>query len=213
MLEKNSYGNYIRPKKLKRNIFVRQDCPKVFSMNTVAYVVNPNFILKKNNMFEGNIGTCEIEERFSLDLDTLYEVNLLKKLVKMNNILKRIIVKNQNCIITGATGNLGKSISFILAEMGFDLILTDKSLNQLKNLKKEINKNYKCKVHIKVCDLSKETSRINLIKYVNKNFKKLDLLINNAALTGKKEFSNFNKKNSLKDQSLKDWQSHIEKLI
>ena len=53
----------------------------------------------------------------------------------MNNILKRIIVKNQNCIITGATGNLGKSISFILAEMGFDLILTDKSLNQLKNLK------------------------------------------------------------------------------
>ena len=80
MLEKNSYGNYIRPKKLKRNIFVRQDCPKVFSMNTVAYVVNPNFILKKNNMFEGNIGTCEIEERFSLDLDTLYEVNLLKKL-------------------------------------------------------------------------------------------------------------------------------------
>jgi len=49
-------------------------------MNTVAYVADPNFILKKNNMFEGNIGTCEIEQRFSLDLDTLYEVNLLKKL-------------------------------------------------------------------------------------------------------------------------------------
>ena len=62
MLEKNSYWNYILPKKLNINIFLRQDCPKVFSKNTVAYVVNPNFILKKNNMFEGNIGTLKLRK-------------------------------------------------------------------------------------------------------------------------------------------------------
>ena len=128
----------------------------------------------------------------------------------MKNILNRIIVRDQNCIITGATGNLGKSISFTLAEMGFNLILTDKNLNQLKSLKKEISLNYRCKVYIKACDLSKENSRLNLIKFVNKNFKKIDLLINNAALTGKKEVSNFSKKTALKKQSLKDWQSHID---
>jgi len=83
----------------------------------------------------------------------------------MKNILNRIIVRDQNCIITGATGNLGKSISFTLAEMGFNLILTDKNLNQLKSLKKEISLNFEL------------LNSLSFLKSTNGNFRFLAVLI------------------------------------
>ena len=65
-------------------------------------------------------------------------------------------------------------------------------------LKKEILKNYHVKVYCKITDLSSERSRNTLIKFIKTKTKKLNLLINNAGLTGIEEKFNYEKKNHLK---------------
>ena len=47
MIEKDSRGNFKLCKQKKKHIFNRQKSPQVFSMNTVAYVSSPNYIIKK----------------------------------------------------------------------------------------------------------------------------------------------------------------------
>ena len=50
----------------------------------------------------------------------------------MNNYIKKIFVKNENCLVTGATGKIGTEISVMMASIGYNLILTDNNINKLK---------------------------------------------------------------------------------
>ena len=63
------------------------------------------------------------------------------------------------------------------------MILVDKNRSQLTSLQKEIKK-FDTNVVIKVTDLEIFSHRVNLVKYTNKKFKNLDILINNAAFVG-----------------------------
>ena len=56
MIEKDSRGNFKLCKQKKNHIFNRQKSLQVFSMNTVAYFSSPNYIIKKKNMFDGDVG-------------------------------------------------------------------------------------------------------------------------------------------------------------
>lgn len=128
----------------------------------------------------------------------------------MKNILSQIRVKNQVCLITGSSGYLGREFAMTLAEMGFDLILTDRNLKEIIFLKKKIKKNFKIKVSCKSCNLLSLKSRASLIKFVRSKTNKLHLIVNNAGLTGIKEKFKFNKKKSLKIQSVKNFNEHLE---
>lgn len=128
----------------------------------------------------------------------------------MINIIKSIKVNNEICLVTGSTGHLGKEFAKLLAEMGYNLILTDKNQKKLNILKKEILKNYHVKVYCKITDLSSERSRNTLIKFIKTKTKKLNLLINNAGLTGIEEKFNYEKKKSLKTQSVKNFKDYLE---
>ena len=55
----------------------------------------------------------------------------------MINIIKSIKVNNEICLVTGSTGHLGKEFAKLLAEMGYNLILTDKNQKKLNILKKK----------------------------------------------------------------------------
>ena len=110
--------------------------------------------------------------------------------------LQNIKVKNEISLITGSCGHLGKEFANSLAEIGYNLILTDKSKKDLVNLKKEIEKKFKNKVYIKACNLSSYKSREKLIRFIKIKTNKLNLIVNNAALTGIKEKSKFDKKRS-----------------
>jgi N-acylneuraminate cytidylyltransferase len=48
----------------------RQEVPVVYDMTTVAYVLRPEFILSKNNIFEGKIKAVVVPEERALDIDT-----------------------------------------------------------------------------------------------------------------------------------------------
>ena len=53
--------------------------------------------------------------------------------------MEKDILKNKNCLITGATGGLGKEIAIELAKKGVNLFLTSKKEN-LQKVQLEIQK-------------------------------------------------------------------------
>ena len=82
MIEEDKNNNFKVCKKTNVHIFNRQKSPKVFSINTVAYVCSPKYIKKKNNIFDGKIGICEVDEKNSFDLDTKQDLKFLKTFEK-----------------------------------------------------------------------------------------------------------------------------------
>jgi len=97
--------------------------------------------------------------------------------------LKTNILKNKNCLITGATGGIGKEISIQLAKKSCNLFLTGKNQKKLKLLKQYLNKTYEnITVECKDGDLTNFSDIKNLIESVRTNFKKIDILINSAGI-------------------------------
>ena len=47
----------------------RQEAPSVFDITTVAYVLDPGFILTAGGLFEGRVGAVEIPRRRAVDID------------------------------------------------------------------------------------------------------------------------------------------------
>jgi N-acylneuraminate cytidylyltransferase len=54
----------------KGSVTRRQDAPTVYDMTTVAYVTNPEFVMKKNGIFEGKVSYVHIPVERALDIDT-----------------------------------------------------------------------------------------------------------------------------------------------
>lgn len=119
-------------------------------------------------------------------------------------------LKNKIAVVTGAGGFLGKNFCKFLISYGANVIAIDinnKSLIELKKLIMysglDVNKLQTIK-----CNIINEVEIINIKKKIIKEFKKIDVLINNATYRGKKlknyykPFENFN---------LKDW-SEISKV-
>lgn len=56
--------------KTKNKISRRQDAPVLYDMTTVAYVVDPSFILNNDSIFDGRIRKVLVPEERALDIDT-----------------------------------------------------------------------------------------------------------------------------------------------
>lgn len=81
-------------------------------------------------------------------------------------------------LITGASSGIGKEIAYILAEKGYNLIITARRLERLEQIKKEITKKYNVNVEVFKTDLSVQD---NVFKLFEK-CKEYDItaVINNA---------------------------------
>ena len=99
---------------------------------------------------------------------------------------------NQNVIITGATGRLGLEIAKFFAKNEDNLILVDIHLKNLKSLKKELNSSYpKIKISIFASDFTSLKQTENCVNLIANKFKELDILINNASITGDSNITGF----------------------
>ena len=114
----------------------------------------------------------------------------------------------RTAMITGASGNLGKTISSTLAELGSNLILVDQSTDDLELLKQSIEKKWSVRCNTFTCDLEIQSSRTELIQYVKKEKIPLNCLINNAAFVGTSNFDGWN--GSLDEQTLEAWRRALE---
>ena len=111
-------------------------------------------------------------------------------------------LKDKIIVITGAGGFLGRSFCKFLISFGATVIGIDKNQQKLNELKKFIT-NSKLNddlLHTFKCNILDESKIIKTINIIKKNFKKIDVLINNATFRGKsmkdfyKSFTNFKSK-------------------
>ena len=89
--------------------------------------------------------------------------------------------EGKRCIITGATGGLGKEIAKVFAKAGCNLFLTGRSNKKLKLLKNELKiENQEIEIFYYSSDLTKNENIKNLIEMIRKEFSSIDILINCA---------------------------------
>lgn len=62
--------------KSKKSFFRRQDAPEIFNISTACYIINVKYLLKNNNIYNGNIGLVEIPIERSIDIDTKLDLKL-----------------------------------------------------------------------------------------------------------------------------------------
>ncbi len=54
----------------------RQDVPEVYDMATVCYVVNPEFVMTHNSIFEGRVKAVNVPIERAVDIDTLLDFQI-----------------------------------------------------------------------------------------------------------------------------------------
>ena len=87
----NHYPSFNIVKKLKKNnikiyensptITNRQKVNNVFNIATCFYISKRNYIMKTKNLFSGNIKGIEVNEKNAFDLDTKFQLKILKKII------------------------------------------------------------------------------------------------------------------------------------
>jgi NADP-dependent 3-hydroxy acid dehydrogenase YdfG len=85
-------------------------------------------------------------------------------------------------LITGATSGIGKSTAIEFAKHGYDLIITGRRQERLVELKSVLTKEYSIKVLNLRFDVRDEKQVEAAINSIPTEFKKIDVLVNNAGL-------------------------------
>lgn len=96
----------------------------------------------------------------------------------------QINLKNKNVIVTGASRGIGKSIAELLVDCGANVAL---QYNQNTNLAKKVKDKLGPKAHLYQCDFSDALEVNAFFNKVVKDFKKIDVLVNNAGVAIRSE--------------------------
>ncbi|MFX1409954.1 MAG: SDR family NAD(P)-dependent oxidoreductase [Promethearchaeota archaeon] len=89
--------------------------------------------------------------------------------------------ENKNCFITGAASGIGRSFALALAKKGMNLFITDINMENLENVRQEIE-NLGTNVYTGKCDVSKFEDFEKMAKEFYSKLGNVDLLINNAGI-------------------------------
>ncbi len=110
-------------------------------------------------------------------------------------------------LITGGATGIGYGFARAYADLGYNLILTSRNIDNLHHAKKEIEEKYNNKVMVFVCDLTKEEERTALFNYTN-NYK-IDVFINNAGRGLSEDFllANFQEEQNIIDLNVVAFQA------
>lgn len=81
MVKRKKNGFYELVNKRSRLINVRQKAPEVFDLSTVAYVAKPEYIMKSNSIFAGNLDINIINRINAIDIDDYIDWKIVKKFI------------------------------------------------------------------------------------------------------------------------------------
>ena len=99
-------------------------------------------------------------------------------------------------LVTGGSRGIGKAIAIDFANKGYDVVINYKRADEeAKKLKEELETLYSIKALIVKADVSNEVQ--SMIKLIIKEFRKIDVLVNNAGIAIDKEFD---------ERTVEDWQ-------
>ena len=88
-------------------------------------------------------------------------------------------LKGRVAVVSGASSGLGKQMAFALAEQGADVVLLARRIEKLEEIKKDIEKKKEKALAIK-CDVTSTEDINNAAKMTEKEFGKVDILVNCA---------------------------------
>ena len=101
-------------------------------------------------------------------------------------------------LVTGGSRGIGKAIAIDFANKGYDVVINYKRADEeAKKLKEELETLYSIKALIVKADVSNEDEVQSMIKLIIKEFRKIDVLVNNAGIAIDKEFD---------ERTVEDWQ-------
>lgn len=109
--------------------------------------------------------------------------------------------KGKTVMVTGAAVGIGRATAFKFAQNGANLVLVDINFEKLESVKKEIEE-YTKKVLIFKCDVSNVENVNAVVAEAEKEFGKIDILINNAAL--------WRDRDTFVDSPVELWQKYID---
>lgn len=124
------------------------------------------------------------------------------------NVSNLFNLSSRTVLITGAGGHLGLVIADVIAQLGADLILVDLPVINMDEISNELRDKHGVAVNCYSCDLESEFDRLNLLESIHKNYKNIDVLINNAAFVGTSDLSGWAV--NFGSQSLETWRRALE---
>ncbi|MDD3860885.1 MAG: SDR family NAD(P)-dependent oxidoreductase [Bacteroidales bacterium] len=105
-------------------------------------------------------------------------------------------------LISGATAGIGKATAFLLAKNNFNLIITGRRQDRLMEIKNNIESETEAIVEILNFDIRNNSEVCNAIDSLPANFKKIDILINNAGLASGLD--------TVQEGQIDDWEKMID---
>ena len=85
-------------------------------------------------------------------------------------------------MVTGATSGIGKATATIFAKRGYNVIMTGRRIEKLEALKEKLKRKYGAKTKILSFDIRDKKQVKKAWNSLDDNWKKVDILINNAGL-------------------------------
>ena len=112
-------------------------------------------------------------------------------------------------VVTGSSRGIGKAIAKEFAKNGYSVVLNARNEEELKQASKEIEEetkqnddNNNSKIALVVGDISQEQTSQSLIEEAIKRFGRLDVLVNNAGISGTSK--------KINELTTDDWQKVID---
>lgn len=105
-------------------------------------------------------------------------------------------------LITGATSGIGEATAILLAKNDFDVIITGRRKDLLEKVRHKIEMETTSKVHTLCFDIRKYSEVIEAVQGISDNWKKIDVLVNNAGLAAGLDH--------IQEGNLEDWEQMID---
>ena len=114
----------------------------------------------------------------------------------MKNLKKKVV------FVTGASSGIGKATAEKFAALGANILICARRIDRIEKLANELHKKYKVKVFAFELDVRNFEDVQEAIKGLPKEWKKIEILVNNAGLS--------RGLNKIQDGVLEDWEEMID---
>ena len=128
-----------------------------------------------------------------------------------SNFLKKFLLTDRVAVITGGGGLLGRQHAMALLELQAIVVLTDISEDYLVLAKKEVESHkYAGRCFIEQMDVSSKESILRVSDKILREFGRVDILINNAAINPKVELSGgLTNSSRFENFDVNDWNQQV----